>query len=145
MIGYGNTLRGDDGVGYLVAEAVAEWQVPTLRSLAVHQLLPELAEVMAEVDIVIFIDAIFVDDSASAKIVFEPLSTEGYATIRTHRFSPQSLLSLSQQLYAANLVAYLLTIPVIDFTLGNPLSAIACLGKEAALDYLKSFLNLSPS
>jgi hydrogenase maturation protease len=141
VIGYGNTLRGDDGVGYLVAETVAGWQVPTLRSLAVHQLLPELAEVMAEVDIVIFVDAIRIGDPTSAKIAFEPLSTEGDATIGTHRFSPQSLLSLSQQLYNANPVAYLLTIPAIDFTLGNPLSAIACLGKEAALDYLKSFLD----
>jgi len=145
VIGYGNTLRGDDGVGYLVAETVAGWQVPTLRSLAVHQLLPELAEVMAEVDIVIFVDAIRIGDPTSAKIAIEPLSTEGDATIGTHRFSPQSLLSLSQQLYNANPVAYLLTIPAIDFTLGNPLSAIACLGKEAALDYLKSFFDLSPS
>jgi len=145
VIGYGNTLRGDDGVGYLVAETVVEWQVPTLRSLAVHQLLPELAEVMADVDIVIFVDAIRIGDPTSAKIAFKPLSTEGDATIRTHRFSPQSLLSLSQQLYDANPVAYLLTIPAIDFTLGNPLSAIACLGKEAALDYLKSFFDLSPS
>jgi hydrogenase maturation protease len=141
VIGYGNTLRGDDGVGYLVAETVAEWQVPSLRSLAVHQLLPELAEAMAEVDTVIFVDAIRVSDPSSAKIAFERLSTEEDATIRTHRFSPQSLLRLSQRLYDANSVAYLLTIPAIDFTLGNPLSAIACLGKDAALDYLKSFLD----
>jgi hydrogenase maturation protease len=141
VIGYGNTLRGDDGVGYQVAETVAEWQVPSLRSLAVHQLLPELAEVMAEVDTVIFVDAILVGDPALAKIAFEPLSTEGDATLRTHQFSPQSLLSLSQRLYDAKPVAYLLTIPAIDFTLGNPLSAIACLGKDAALDYLQSFLD----
>jgi hypothetical protein len=35
-------------------------------------------------------------------------------------------------------VPYLLTIPVIDFTLGANLSPIACMGKELALDYLKS-------
>lgn len=145
VIGYGNTLRGDDGVGYLVAKTVAEWQVPDLHSLAVHQLLPELAEVMAEVNTVIFIDAISIDDPTSAKIAFEPLSTERDATIRIHRFSPQSLLSLSQRLYNASPVAYLLTIPAIDFTLGNPLSAIASVGKDAALAYLKSFLGLYPS
>jgi hydrogenase maturation protease len=25
VIGYGNTLRGDDGVGYQIAETVADW------------------------------------------------------------------------------------------------------------------------
>jgi hydrogenase maturation protease len=140
VIGYGNTLRGDDSVGYQVAETVAEWQIPRVRSLAVQQLLPELAEAIAEVDTVIFVDAILVGDSTSAEIGFEPLSSEGDSTMRTHSFSPQSLLSLSQKLYEANPIGYLLTIPVIDFTLGNPLSAIACLGKDAALDYLKSFI-----
>src|SRR5947209_7059306 len=34
VIGYGNELRGDDGVGPCVARTVASWQRPGLRALA---------------------------------------------------------------------------------------------------------------
>ncbi len=40
VIGYGNTLRSDDGAGKRVAELVAEWQLLNVRSLLVHQLTP---------------------------------------------------------------------------------------------------------
>ena len=58
IIGYGNPLRGDDGVGWRVAEAVAA-ALPdgAAEVLTVHQLTPELAELMSRADRVIFIDA----------------------------------------------------------------------------------------
>ncbi|MFB3827689.1 MAG: hydrogenase maturation protease [Bryobacteraceae bacterium] len=49
IIGYGNPLRGDDGLGRRAAEL--------LGGLAVHQLTPELAEPVSAADLVIFIDA----------------------------------------------------------------------------------------
>ncbi|MGA1285390.1 MAG: hypothetical protein ACO34J_15215 [Prochlorothrix sp.] len=56
IIGYGNTLREDDGVGYCMAEAIAQWNLTGIESKAVHQLTPDLAAHLAEVDRVIFID-----------------------------------------------------------------------------------------
>jgi hydrogenase maturation protease len=44
VLGYGNTLRRDDAVGPLAAEAVAGWGRPGVLALALPQLLPELAE-----------------------------------------------------------------------------------------------------
>ncbi len=43
IIGYGNTLFGDDGLGQLIAQRVAEWAVPGVLALARHELTPELA------------------------------------------------------------------------------------------------------
>lgn len=57
VIGFGNTLRGDDGVGPLVAEQVDTWNLRNVRSLSVHQLTPELAADIAQVETVFFIDA----------------------------------------------------------------------------------------
>ncbi len=34
VIGYGNTLRSDDGVGQRVATLVEEWELPYIRSYA---------------------------------------------------------------------------------------------------------------
>ncbi|WP_036530906.1 hydrogenase maturation protease [Neosynechococcus sphagnicola] len=133
VIGYGNTLRGDDGIGYQVAEAVAAWQRPHLRSLPVHQLLPELAAAIADVDVVVFIDAAIVSHPSSPHITVESLIAARDATFRTHLITPQFLLGLSQRLYGAAPTAYLLTIPAIDFALGTTLSPLACRGKALAL------------
>ena len=58
IIGYGNPLRGDDGVGWEVASRLAVI-IPSEAAhiLTVHQLTPELAESVSEADLVIFIDA----------------------------------------------------------------------------------------
>jgi hydrogenase maturation protease len=141
VIGYGNILRGDDGVGYQVAAAVAAWQIPQVRSLAVHQLLPELAATIAAVDTVVFVDAAVTHDATASDITVEPLVAGGDATFRTHIITPQLLLSLAQRLYGATPDAYLLTIPAIAFALGTDLSAIALTGKNLALEYLHSMFH----
>lgn len=138
VIGYGNTLRGDDGIGYQIAETVAEWQLPYVRSIAAHQLLPELAADIADVDLVIFVDAIVTQNRDKTNIAMNPIFAGGEDNFSTHVITPQLLLGITQKLYGATPVAYLLTIPAIDFTLGANLSSIASRGKELALDYLKS-------
>ena len=57
VIGYGNTLRSDDGVGAKVAAAVAELALPGVVALVLHQLTPELAETISEARAVVFVDA----------------------------------------------------------------------------------------
>jgi hydrogenase maturation protease len=141
IIGYGNILRGDDGVGYQIAETVANWQITQMRSIAIQQLLPELATAMADVDIVVFIDAIALIDPLTPNINITPLAPDPDATFSTHIMTPQLLLSLTQRLYSKTPNAYLLAIPAIDFTLGTTLSPIASTGQKLALDYLKRWLN----
>ena len=57
VIGYGNTLRSDDGVGPRVAMAVASREWPGFNAIAVQQLTPELAEPLAAAELAIFVDA----------------------------------------------------------------------------------------
>ena len=57
VIGYGNTLRGDDGIGPAVAEAVAALGLPGVRVIVAHQLTPELAADLADAQLVVFVDA----------------------------------------------------------------------------------------
>src|SRR5690348_5980583 len=57
VIGYGNTLRSDDGAGPRAAAEVGAWGVPGLRAWAVHQLTPELASPIASARLVVFVDA----------------------------------------------------------------------------------------
>jgi hypothetical protein len=58
VIGYGNELRGDDGVGPKTAMAVSEWHFPGVKTMVCHQLTPDLAEPIAAAERVVFIDAV---------------------------------------------------------------------------------------
>lgn len=57
VVGYGNTLRGDDAAGVLAAEAIEALDLDGVEVLTCHQLTPEMAEKLATMQSVIFIDA----------------------------------------------------------------------------------------
>ena len=57
IIGYGNPLRGDDGLGWQVASELAKCVDALISVVAVHQLTPELAEPVSDADLVIFVDS----------------------------------------------------------------------------------------
>src|SRR5215472_4005839 len=58
IIGYGNPLRADDGVGWRMACRLGELvRDEPFEVLAVHQLTPELAEPISRAELVIFVDA----------------------------------------------------------------------------------------
>jgi len=146
VIGYGNSLRGDDGVGSLVAEQVAEWNLPEVRSLAVHQLTPELAAAVAEAKTVFFVDACVMGEGQT-QARLETIAPQPGRSRMDHLWSPSVLLSLAQTLYDANPVAYQIFIPALQFDYGAPLSAIAREGLAWSLETLKGYFNhpLSPS
>jgi hydrogenase maturation protease len=134
LIGYGNPLRGDDAVGRVVARAVEQWYLPNVNVLILHQLAPELAEDLAKVDSVYFIDAC-VDITLEHPRVKEIESN--YSPVKVSHFSsPQDLLALTKQLYGCMPRAYLIEIPAEAFELDERLSAKAQLGVSEVLEFL---------
>lgn len=66
VIGYGNTLRRDDGVGRYLADRLArDPRAAGVRVLAAHQLLPEHALDLHEASVAVLVDAL-VEGSTSA-------------------------------------------------------------------------------
>ena len=157
VIGYGNSLRSDDGAGCRVADIVASWELPYVRSLTVHQLTPELAEPIAQSDLVIFIDACvsnnesdFVIKRAELKptvqiqkiLLTEQLSSGWLANDLNagigHLSDPRSLLLLSQQVYGKTPVAYALLLPAVNWEFGEQLSEITSKNIEQAVDCIRT-------
>jgi hydrogenase maturation protease len=133
VIGYGNDLRGDDGVGQQVARTVEKWGVANVRSLRVHQLTPELAEEVAQVDLVIFVDAYRKGEQQDLQVL--PLKSECAAvTSMGHISDPHMLLALAQALYGHHPQAWLIAIPAVNFELSEQLSPIAEQGIDDALE-----------
>jgi hydrogenase maturation protease len=119
IIGYGNTLRGDDGAGVHAAELIAKRR-PEVSCIYMHQLMPELAEQIAECDTVFFIDADVNVTQPSVRLVAPSVEAD---QPRTHFISPESLLSLSQQLYQQiPSKAYVVGIPASEFEFSEELS-----------------------
>jgi len=140
VIGFGNTLRGDDGVGPHVAGVAASWGLPELRSMAVPQLTPELAEPLAAAELVIFVDARLGGRGGAIEVrSIEP--GESCGTI-SHVSDARSLLALARAVYGCQPRAWLITIPAADFSLGEGFSPTAKRGAEAALARICTFVGV---
>lgn len=142
VIGYGNELRGDDGVGQLVARIVEGWGVPNLRSLAVHQLTPELTEELVTADCVIFVDAYPASPEQGVQ-VFRIEPTHSVSTMG-HTSDPQMLLAIAQALYSYNPQAWWIGIPAVNMELGEQLSPITEQGMADALDEIDRLIRHKP-
>ncbi len=136
VIGYGNTLRGDDAVGRRIADAVDAWALPGVRVFSRHQLTPELAADIAEAGRVFFVDA-------GPETALTHLHPQVSAHASTHRTDPGDLLALAQHLYGAMPEAILLTVQAGDFELGADLSETTRHAMNDAMGRLKVIL--SPS
>lgn len=122
VIGYGNSLRGDDAAGREAARQLAQIfrKEPDISVLSVHQLAPELAEDISGAEFVLFIDAAVAD--APGAIRKTPLFAEEARAAITHTVSPQQLLLAASHLYGEAPEAIGLTLSGKCFDAGKPLS-----------------------
>lgn len=98
IIGWGNSLRGDDGIGLMVADLLErrKVQADVRRSL---QLLPEMCEEISRASQVIFIDASLT--AAPGEITLEELQA-GKTVLpdfSSHSLTPQALIDGALTLY----------------------------------------------
>lgn len=99
VIGYGNPLREDDGVGCVAAESLAaESFGAAFASETIHQLLPELAEPVSAADFVIFIDAA-VEGQPGQVTEYTVLPRPAAPGALNHHLDPAGLLDLAASLY----------------------------------------------
>ena len=142
VIGYGNELRSDDGVGPKVAAAVAGMQLPGVHAIACHQLTPELAEPIAAARAVIFVDAAHDLGSGAQVRAIEPLTT---AQVSAHTSGPQSLLALARELFGHCPPAWMISIPAVVFDFGEQLSPQAQQGLAVAIEEIRKLNQASDS
>ena len=106
IIGYGNTLRGDDGLGCAVAQMLTR---SDLRIALRHQLTPDLAETISQYDLVIFIDA----NSNIPPGRIDRQTIHPHATNQAglnHHLGPEQLLAVAETLYGHVPQAYTFSI-----------------------------------
>jgi hydrogenase maturation protease len=99
VLACGNTLRGDDGVGWQIAAQLelnpllAEYEI-----LVTQQLLPEHAELLSQADVAVIVDCSALTAAGQvSSITMEP--AQQLPRILTHHLDPASLLRLALDLY----------------------------------------------
>jgi hydrogenase maturation protease len=141
VIGYGNTLRGDDGVGYRLAEAVEDWHLAQVEAYPCHQITPDLAALIADQERVFFVDAALPQDPHSPLILTRLMpGSEPSLTFTGHHSTPMDLLILTQQLYGQSPLAYTLLLPTWAMGYGEDLSPIAQTGLSQGLRWLQKLI-----
>ncbi len=138
IIGYGNTLRGDDGAGRRLAEELADRKLPRVRVRSVHQLTPEMAEDLAACGAVIFVDARL--GRAGDTVSMRPIVAAGTFTAIEHVMRPQAVLAYARAIFGLSPEAWWLTVPGEDFGVGESLSAAARTAAAAALTMIEQFI-----
>ena len=129
VVGYGNALRTDDGVGWHAAERIAaDERLNDAAVLQRHQLTPELALDISAVRLVVFIDASR-DLPPGSVDVGRMERTDVAGSTSSHHLSPPVLVALAHELYGRSPAAYVVRCGVASVELGDRLTPVV----EAAL------------
>ena len=139
VIGYGNELRGDDAVGPRVARAIEALELPDVTTCATPQLTPELAEVLAQAELAVFVDAALGGPAGTVEVVLlKPLALQ---TPLGHLTHPPALLALAQAVFGRSPQAWIVRIFGAGFDIGQAVSPDAEAGTLAAVDAVVALLN----
>lgn len=112
LIGYGNPVRGDDGLGPAIAEFFEKKNIAGLTVDSDYQLTVEDSSQVAENAIVIFADASL---DCTEPFSFKPVLAKEGANFSTHSVEPCDVMFLAEKLFSANTKGYVLGIRGYDF------------------------------
>jgi hydrogenase maturation protease len=155
VVGYGNPYRRDDGVALAVVNGVRALQGrppleedmdgledlgDTLDTLFLQQLAPELAEVIAQYEEVIFVDAH--TGEYPELLREEELQPVSHPTIVSHHLHPETLLALVKALWGSVPRARLLSIQGYDFDFGTQLSPQTQRGSHDAITRIRESISV---
>ena len=150
FVGYGNPDRGDDGVAWHLLNMVLAQTgckdddlfsadiIHAATDLDVwfnFQLLPEMADDIADYDQVVFIDAH--TGEIKEDIAYTPIQPEFQNSPFTHHFTPASCLAVAQSLKGHYPEAWMLSVRGFEFAFNRDLTPQTLALVEQAFEMLK--------
>jgi hydrogenase maturation protease len=143
VYGYGNPGRQDDGIGARFTELFEKWKdEQKLEHINVdcnYQLNIEDAALIADYDVVIFVDASIVEDVENYRL--ETIKPDD-ATIEftMHAVSVSYVVDLCNKIYGKTPESYVLHIKAYEFDFIEEITPKAAENMLDAFDYLKGFV-----
>ncbi len=119
IVGIGNTLRSDDGVGAYTCQLLKEKNLPAVIIITTQQLDISMAEELSKFDSVIFIDASLQEETISFQSL---LVKDNPPQSFSHHINAAMLVSLARQLFLTDTRFYICAIGAHNFEMGTRLS-----------------------
>jgi hydrogenase maturation protease len=156
LIGYGNVYCHDDGVAfYIINELRRRGGIPELQpdedglddlghepdSVILHQLVPEIAPVVANYRLVVFVDAHVGTIPDDVRVVRVEEEHRFHAV--THHMSPGMILAMARKTKDAALPGYLVSTKGVDFDFGLGLSDPCRLRADMAIQKILDLINVA--
>jgi hydrogenase maturation protease len=123
IIGIGNLIRGDDGLGPRLIDLLNQQPLPAeIEALAVQQLTLDLVETLSQASLVIFVDARL--GAPPGQIECRDIQPDSSLQVaNTHFFDPHTLLAATQALYRHHPRGLIFTVTTQAFDYTQELSA----------------------
>jgi len=137
LIGVGNTLRSDDGVGAFICSQIGKLNFPTLTILIVQQLHVEILEDLLDFDAIIIVDASVTGNDVDFSLLATP--TESTAS-SSHRLNASTINALIKAGYHKNIPMYLCAVRVDCFDMGEQLSVMARTNANKAIQIVAEWV-----
>jgi hydrogenase maturation protease len=140
VICYGNPLRGDDEIGWQVAQQLIDKEIENLDVITCHQLTPEFAEVIAQSRAVVFVDASL--EVKAGKIAVRELKPNLSSKSFTHHLEPAQVLAFSHSVYGRVPRAWLITVGALKLEHSEHVSPRVAAAIPKVLDEVQRVLQL---
>lgn len=137
VVGFGNTLRGDDGLGWRAAEAVAA-AMPDISILTTPQLEPELADTILNYDLAVFIDAS--REGTPGDIRCSPVASSADDSEFSHFLTPAALLAIARQLHGSSPTAHTISVCGEWFDVGDTLSPVVAASLPRVVEMVRTLV-----
>jgi len=143
IFSYGNPSRGDDALGPSILNRLESLKIKSdlydnISLLTDFQLQIEHALDLQGHDRILFVDASL---CAQPPFEFQEITAEQDISYTTHAMSPQSVLSVYQQIHQSPPpTSFLLSIRGYTFELGEPISPLAQDNLERGLVFIRSLI-----
>ncbi|MBN1265466.1 MAG: hydrogenase maturation protease [Anaerolineales bacterium] len=140
VIGYGNTIRGDDGFGLYVASLLSSrLNADQVTILTPRQLTPDLAEQVSQHELTILIDAQQGDRPGRVHhhVIEVP---EGASPAYQHHITPEVLSGITTVLYGIQPQIHLFSVESASFEIGEGLSPAVSTAVEEVISAIIKLL-----
>jgi hydrogenase maturation protease len=140
IVGYGNSLRTDDGVGPAVAaRLVGDPRLAGADIRCEHQLTPELALDASQASLLVLVDA--AEGEAPGQVSMRRLAPSvDSGTAWTHHLDPSGLVGLARELWGTAPPVIIVSIGPASLELGETLSDVVAPAVTRAADLVATIV-----
>ena len=138
VVGIGNSIRSDDGIGAYICSCVDSWNLPGVTTITVQQLHTTLIE-----DLLLFDGIVLADASiAGGPVAFYPLEEDDSGILSSsHHINAGLLAALTRQLYNKKLPVMICAVRGENFAIGDKLSAGGLQNATKALALIRNWVS----